>query len=249
MNKKILRVLLLSVCALVFSTHPSEAEEPVTIYYEVNTPPLAYLRDGKPAGFYPALLAAAFVRMGQPLVLEARPFKRLVVEMDACHGGAVAIYKTEARLKKIDFSTPIALDNMAVYFNGAHPLKFNGLDDLYGKTVGVRRGWLIAEDFQAARKEGKFQVEETDTDDSNFLKLARGRIDAVLTLDQLGDVKLGRGEYPNIEKASVFLSSHTTHLVFCKAAQQTVLLERFNKILADMRKDGSYDRLLRQEVQ
>jgi ABC-type amino acid transport substrate-binding protein len=55
---------------------------------------------------------------------------------------------------------------------------------------------------------------------------------------------LQTGNYPQVEAAKVPLASTSGHLAFNKSAHQAALLERFNRTMADMRRDGSFERVL-----
>lgn len=99
-----------------------------------------------------------------------------------------------------------------------------------------------------ARKKGLIVAEEVSGDATNFVKLSVGRLDAVLAIEQSGEAMLRSGSYPQVEAAKVPLASTSGHLAFNKSAKQGALLARFNQTMADMRHDGSFERVLNEAL-
>ena len=222
--------------------------DPVRINVDAQNPPFMSARDGKPSGVYPALLVAAFARIKQPLTLEVKPWKRALLELDEGKAGVAGIYKNDERAAKYDFSEPILAENTVVYFNKAKPIDFKTLADLDGKRVGVIRGWSYGNAFDAARKSGRIKTEDVPNDQSNFLKLARGRLDAVLAVEEAGKSIIAQEKLGNIGHSQIFLASNQAHLAFNKTAKQTDLLARFSKTIAEMKQDGTLDEIVRSEL-
>nr|WP_294865179.1 transporter substrate-binding domain-containing protein [uncultured Pseudogulbenkiania sp.] len=243
-NRNILLIFGMTMLMLLAN---AQAKDIFSIGYDISNPPYAWsTKNGSLAGFYPILTLKAFMRMGYSINLEAKPWKRALTDAENCRSGIVGIYKNDDRLKKFDYSDPILTENMAMYFKSSNPIEFSRVEDLTDKIIGIRRGWVISTDFQAALRAGKVKVEEVDTDEANFVKLSRGRIDIVLTVEQTGDSLLSK--YPNIKKSQTLFSSSPSYLVFCKSANMHNILSRFNKEMAAMRRDGSFEQLLRQNL-
>ncbi len=245
--KRMIRALLASVACAALSGSVS-ATEPVLINVDAENPPFMFSRSSKAAGVYPAVIAAAFVRLDVPVRLEAKPWKRALIEIDRSRAGLGGLYKTEERKLKYDFSEPILTENLAVYFNRDKPINFRTVDDLIGKKVGVILGWSYGSAFDAARKDARVAVEEVPNDRANFLKLAAGRLDAVVAIDEAGKAIIAAEKLNGIEQGKTFLAFNTAHLAFNKSALQGELLARFNKALAGMKKEGLLDRIVVDEL-
>ena len=220
----------------------------IVIDVDADNPPFMFSRGGYALGLYPALLRSALGRCHPNVRVEARPWKRAFVEIDKAQAGVGGLYKNAERLAKYDFSDPIYAENIAVYYRRARPLVFHSVTDLYGKTVGVLRGWTYGDVFDAAVRAGSIVVEEVSSDRSNFLKLKDGRVDAVLAVEESGKVNLAAPEIFGIDQAPTYLASYPVHLAFNKRAAKTELLACFNKALLDMKRDGSFDRIVREEL-
>ena len=229
---------------------PAMAADPVSINVDIGNPPFAYARDGGRIGLgvYPVLLKAVFDRLGVPLKLQAFPWKRALLELDRGIAGVGGIYKNEVRLLKYDYSDPMFVERIAVYYNKNSPIKYNSIEDLYGKRVGVILGWSYGDDFDLARAYDQILVEPVVDVEQNFEKLSRGRIDALLAVVESGDSLLANGRYEDLVMAKTLLLANPAHLAFLKKAKQLPLIERFNKELAEMKKDGSLDKIVRQEL-
>ena len=229
---------------------PAKAADPVVIDVDSGNPPFMYKKNGEEVaqGVYPALLKALFDRLGIPVNIQAVPWKRALLDIDRGVAGVGGIYKNEVRLLKYDYSEPLFVERIAVYYNKNNPIKYNSIEDLYGKRVGVILGWSYGDDFDLARTYEQILVEPTNTDEQNLDKLARGRIDAVLAIVESGDRLLAHGKRKDLVMAKSLLLSNPAHLAFLKKANQLPLIQRFNKELAEMKKDGSLESIVQQEL-
>lgn len=244
---KRLRALLASLAVALWLT-PASAAEAVRVNIDTDNAPYMSLSDSQPVGVYPALLTAAFSRIGQPLELSAKPWKRALAELDEGKAGVGGIYKTTERAARYDFSATILTENTRVYFNTTRPVDFRTLADLKGKRVGIIRGWSYGDAFDAARKSGRFTVEEVVNDRTNFLKLAHRRLDVVMAIEESGSAIIAAERLHNIGRSQRLLAANDAHLAFNKSARQTALLARFDQAIAEMKRDGTLARIVRQEL-
>ena len=233
----------------LFAVH-ANAVDPVLVNVDVGNPPFAYNKEGgkNAQGIYPALLKTAFDRLGTPLKLQSFPWRRALLEIDRGIAGVGGIYKNEVRLLKYDYSDPIFVERIAVYYNKNNPIKFSTIEDLYGKRVGVMLGWSYGDDFDLARTYDQIIVEPVVDVEQNFEKLSRGRVDAVLAIVESGELMLARGKHEDLVMANTFLLATPGYLAFLKRANQLKLIERFNKELAEMKKDGTWERIVQEEL-
>lgn len=247
----LLRALFLHLM-LVLGSAPARAAEPLLVLVDAGNPPFMYNAGGvdTAAGVYPAMLYAAFARAGVPVVVKAAPWKRAMLELEHGAAGLGGIYKNDERAAKFDYSDPIFVERIAVFYNTQNPIDFHTIRDLFGKRVGVIRGWSYGDDMDLARKNDHVAVEEVNGDQQNFKKLASGRLDAVLAIVESGERMLeeGAGELGYIKMSNTLLASNPAYLAFAKKANQSDGLKLFNKAMAAMKKDGSLDKLFQQEL-
>ena len=82
----------------------------------------------------------------------------------------------------------------------------------------------------------------------NFRNLNGGLVDAVLATEESGKAILFSEKLLGVEQGKEYLISNKGHLAFVKSANQTELLEKFNKTIAAMKQDGSLDKIVKQEL-
>lgn len=237
-------------CAVAQSEAPAGAalSPQLVVNVDAENPPFMSSRGGYAVGLYPAILRVALARCHDNVHVEAKPWKRAFAEIDKGLAGIGGLYKNAERLARYDFSDPIHVENIAVYYRRAKPVDFRMVADLYGKRVGVLRGWSYGGTFDAASQSGWIATEEVSSDRSNFLKLMDGRLDAVLAIAESGTANLGAPGVSGIEQADVYLASYPVHLAFHKKAGQGEVLACFNKTLAEMKRDGMFDRIVREQL-
>lgn len=230
----------------LLSTPALRAAEPSVVGVDANNPPFMYAEAGQAAGLYPVLLRALFAQAGLVLKLEAKPWKRCLQDTDEGRAGTGGIYKNEERLRKYDFSEALFVERMAVYHHRSRPLVFDGLESLYGKRVGVARGWSYGDSFDKAARENLIHTEEVSADAQNFQKLASNRVDAVLAIEEAGAAQLAQPGLQGIVKSPRYLFENPTYLAFAKSAQQGATLAAINRALDTLRRQGRLEALAAQ---
>ena len=246
MNK--IRKILAAVMVCFASLSRCLAADPVLVNVDIGNPPFMYVKEGKAAGIYPAIIAAAFARMGVPVTIEAKPWKRAIAEVEEGKAGIGDFYKNEERIKKYDFSEPILSENFAVFFNKKNPVNFRTLADFDGKKVGVIRGWSYGDAFDAARRNNRFIIYEVSSDSANLGMLHLGRLDVAVAVEESGQEEMAASKLTDIEQSRTYLISNKGHLAFAKTARKTELLANFSKTIATMKTDGSLDKIVLKEL-
>lgn len=221
----------------------------VRIDVDFANPPFMMERKGAAAGIYPAIIKSVCRKMGESCEVSPKPWARALLEIDQGHAGIGGVYKTGERLKKYDYSEPIFVERLQVYFAKDRAFPFQAHADLRGRTVGVIRAWSYGDDFDQMRKAGALKVEETTSDALNFAKLNQGRLDAVIAVAEAGDALLRSGRYANVVAGETLLASNPAHLAFNKSADMTAWLRRFDIELASYRKSGELAKVVNLELQ
>lgn len=240
----LLRIITLAVAAFLLQAS-SGWTQPLRILFDQANPPFMYAADSKAVGIYPAIIAEAFARMGQPVVMEAVPWKRALISIDDRHTGVGGIYKTEERLHKYDYSDPLFEETLLVVVRAGSSLKYEGIESLRGMVLGISRGWTYGDEFEAARKAGVFKVEEADGDGQNLEKLRAQRIDVILCVREAAfSAMAGSGTRDEFSVQEKFFSVNPAFLAFSKQSSMDKTLEAFNEALRTMREDGTWDTIV-----
>lgn len=218
-----------------------------TVLFDAENPPFMYARNGAASGIYPALVSEAFRRMDSTVTLRAIPWKRALLAIASGDAGIGGVYRTPSREFAWDFSDAIYEETAMLYVLRGGDFKFDGLADLRGKKIGVIRGWSYGHAFDSAVHDGLVMVEEENSDILNFRMLAAGRLDAVLALKESGD---RYSEFMNagIHRLSGTVTSNRTYVAFSKESGMASVLASFNFALASMKRDGTFDRIVRTEL-
>lgn len=229
---------------------PAHAERkvPVLVQVDDSNPPFMYAIDGVPAGVYPALVKAVFARAGIPVQLQAKPWVRVLNDVDRGYGGIGGVYRTNERARKWDFSAPLLTENIAVFLRKDANWTFTEFSDLNDRTIGTVRGWSYGESFDTARAIPLLTAEDTQSDRHNLRKLASGRLDAVLAVEEAGNVTLKSMGISSIAPAARYLTANPAHIAFAKSSGRTALLQQLNKAIAELKHEGEINRIFMQEL-
>jgi polar amino acid transport system substrate-binding protein len=221
------------------------AEDRITVVVDENYPPYMFGTPDQARGLYPRLMAEIFARDGMEVSIRALPWKSALQAGEEGRAGVGGIYKTRARMEVYDYSEPFFEEHLVVYVRKGEAFPFSQLANLQGRAIGLNRAWSYGDAFDAARKNYGFTVEESDSNLENFKKLVAGRIDC-LVADQVAASRIiqQKGWEDRVERLEQPAAVNPAHLAFSKRLEKGQVLEQFDRSLAEMRKDGSYERLV-----
>lgn len=221
----------------------------VRVAVDDSYPP--YMFGADPArGLYPDIIRAAFGKVSITVRIVGYPWKRalrLGKEGQAAIGG---IYRNHRRLQIFDYSDPIFTETLVVCVRKGHRFPFRGMADLAGKRVGINRGWSYGEKFDSARRAGRFDAEEATDNVANLRKLLSGRLDCMIA-DRLSLQRIlhRRAWSREVEMLDFPATVNNAYLAVLKDARQRHLLQQFNRGLADIKADGTYQQIVDRYVQ
>ena len=233
-------VVALSLLLAACSAGAGAGAQKVRVATEAAYPPFEMVNEQTKEleGFDIELMNAIAQKAGFEVEYQNTPFDSVLAGMATCQFDAAvsAITITAERAEKIAFSDPyinagqvttVKVDNTAI----------TGPADLTGKTIGVQlstTGQIEAEKIEGAT------VKPYDTVDLAFLDLANGQVDAVVadyptTLNYVNKMK------DKIKTTGDIFTDESYGVAVCK--KNTELLEKINKALAEMKSDGSLQKL------
>lgn len=244
--KKIVWILLLFQPGIGAAT---QAQETLKIAFD-NASPMTTkaARKTPPFQIYPAVVGRAFEHMGVKVEFEAMPFNRILAELGNGELGAGAIIDSPDRREIADFSEPYFSERLMVYSRKDDKLVFHTLADFDGNVIGVLRGWSYGPAFDEARRRGRFQTQEVESDAQNFAKLDLGRVDYILAPWQSGQILLAQTKYASLMQQRQALAETPICLAFNKKAGRKPLLDKFNQTIRGMKASGEIDRLIRSGI-
>jgi ABC-type amino acid transport substrate-binding protein len=204
-----------------------------------SKPPFESLQGGHPVGFDIDLIAEVSRRLGlRPEIQTATPSSVL---SDVARGRAdVAISALSIRSDRrsvVDFTDAYYPANLALTVGVGQARGF-GLASLSGKVLGVTGGTVAESCARAALlPQGKLASIKTYQDSSAaFTDLSVGRLGAVLadvpTSDRLVQA------VPGLQMVQIYKTGDAYAIAVAKSNPR--LREAINRLLGDMRKDGTY---------
>ncbi len=212
-------------------------------------------KDDKPAGIFNDILTEVFARLGIPLEKAVYPWKRAQrMVKDGEADGMVTVY-TEERKLFTEATRPIWEIGESLFFRRDNPkacriLKVNSFDDLKGlilvDTMGS--GWT-KNNYDA---HGIKNVIWVPSIDSAFGMLAKGRADVfimfnlnaynILSKKRAQNSTLSEG-YQNIVAIMPTFATLPFRLLIRKDSPFVKRIPDINKVLEDMKTDGTYQRI------
>lgn len=204
----------------------------------------------KHGGFTSHVITEAFRLEGYDVEFTFYPWKRVY---EAAKSGerfdaSAWWYPSEERAEYFYYSDPLLVDNTVFFYLQGNPMpEWGTLDDLKGRRIGATAGYTYTPEFWNAAESGRLDIQEAASDELNFKKLIKGRIDIFPTSDLVGQ-KLLKERFPREEAKKVMLYeakplfSATGHLLFSRQSSDgEALLTAFNRGLAKLRESGRYD--------
>ncbi|WP_085905729.1 substrate-binding periplasmic protein [Kiloniella majae] len=196
-------------------------------------------------GLLTDIVQVALTRAGYDSTAEKMPWSRVIKgasrgEIDIIPG----IWYKEKRAKTIAYGPVLAKARLVLISHPESPYVIETLNDLNHLRVGIVKDYAYPQHFLNATH---FIKDLSPNLDSNLSKLARGRIDAAL-----GDELVARHTTYRLFEGMIefrysrkVLGSKDIFLGISKAnPDHERILDLFEKALADMKADGTYDAIL-----
>ena len=244
--KKLSIVLIIVLSALMlFSCAKKEEQNKVYVFAtDATWPPLEYIDEsGNLTGFEVELVPMIGEKVGVKMEAKNIPWDTIFAGLanglanGQYDGVASGVSVTEDRKKTMDFSTPILEAGQVIIVKKASTV--SGIDDIKGLKVGVQIGTtgdLVLDDYDVVRK-------QYDDIGLALQDMLNGNIDACVC-DSLiaSDFVLANPNYKDKLKVAGSAFTQEDIAIAVKKGNKE-LLDLINKGLAELKADGSYDKL------
>ena len=199
-------------------------------------------------GFTSHIISEAFKLEGYEVEFTFYPWKRAFESArsgERFHATSYW-YPSEERAKDFYYSDPIQIDaTVFFYMKDNPPPDWEALDDLKGMRIGATGGFTYTKEFWDAAKSKRLDIEEANSEELNFKKLLKGRIDLFPSNPLVGQKVLleafGKRAANSVAYHHKPLVAPTGHLLFSKKhANGEELVAAFNRGLEKLRKSGRY---------
>lgn len=202
----------------------------------------------KHKGFTNHVISEAFKLEGYEVEFVFYPWKRVYESAKSGEKFQATSYwyPSEDRAKDFHYSDPLQEDAIVFFHLKSNALSdWESLDDLKGERIGATAGYTYTAEFWDAAKSQRLNIQEAKSDELNFKKLLKGRID-LFPSDPLVGQKLLQEVFDSEVAETVTyhpkpLVAPTGHLLFSKQlANGEELVATFNRGLAKLRDSGQY---------
>ena len=191
-----------------------------------------------------------FRRIGLEIEINIYPYQRCISQMkNGERDVLLMVKKTKEREKYMLFSNVAASDPQLVYYSTDRFKDFNWKTwkDFKAYSIGGVRGFNYG-DFNSAVQKLDLHVEWVSSDAQNISKLLAGRVDFILLSQSTTNYFLTKNpQYRHkLKAASKPVADAQFHISLSKKGRAVKYLNQINKVLDQMKIDGSLDRILMQ---
>lgn len=205
--------------------------------------PYVYEENGEPKGIDYEVTAEVFKRLGVDVRWEFMPWKRCMLMLDqGLADGVIDIFQNELRNSQLYYpNEPLSVVEFVLFQANDRPHDIENLEDLRGLTVGTSAGYDYGAGFLQSTL---FRREAAPTQEANFGKLLRGRIDLLITDRRVGRHMLAQlGLEQQISELPLVISRQKQYLAVRRNAGMDLLVQRFAAELRRFKQEPAYSRL------
>lgn len=219
---------------------------------ETQFAPISFEENGKVVGINPDILREVFKRMGYEITLELFPWKR-AQEM-VINGEADALfspYKTPERELIYDFPDEVLLkEELSFVVPKDSDIKYDGDIKKMGKyTIGTLIGYeIFYDEIEKVDyvKNGTLKLDRTETNSQSLEKMLNKRgVDTVCnTKYVLIDALKKMGKLEQVKFLEPPYKTSNDYLAFSKKKNLKDVLDKFERTLIEVKKDGTYQKII-----
>jgi polar amino acid transport system substrate-binding protein len=174
-RSRLLCLLMAALPALAVSAEPSQTIRLASLVW------LPYVGPALPRNGLSAAIADAAARtFGEHIQVDYFPWARAMkvgIQLPE-YAGYFPAYYTEERTRECYFTSSLGKSVLGLAYLKSRPLQWDVLTDLSNKSIGIVHGYSNGEAFDKQVKDGKQEVDVSDSDFNNIKKLLGHRIDA-----------------------------------------------------------------------
>lgn len=222
--------------------------ELVTLQY----PPYQYEENGQTKGVVVEIVKEVFLRMQQPVNITLMPWARSLKMIEVGTADAIfTAYKTAEREAFADYSKEVLMPQVVSLFvlNDSH-IKFDGdLQKLANYSFGVVNNVSYGDVFDNAVKNKLIKVPDVAyTGEQNIEKLLVKRFD-ILVSNKYGALYIlkRKNALDKIKELAPEVQAIPSYMAFSKKRNLNLIRDKFDEILLEMKKDGTYEKIMTEQ--
>lgn len=206
--------------------------------------PYAYQQNGQGMGIDYEVTAKVFERLGVEVEWQFLPWKRCLAMLDQGEAdGVLDIFRTPERDATLLYpDEPLSDVQFVLFQTAAKPHEVATLDDLDGLTIGTSAGYTYGDAFMQATA---FKREAAASQEANFGKLVRNRVDLIITDLRVGNFTLqAMGLAGKVSALPLVISHERQYLAVRRGAGMDQLALRFSIELRRFKREPAYSQLV-----
>jgi len=192
------------------------------------------------------IVKESFTRSGYKMSLSVEKWEKALQGSEiGAYEVIGAIWKSKMRQDKLLFSQPYLKNNIVLMTTTSNQLEYHSLNDLQGLLVGILKDYAYDEKFMSDTKILKVQANRLN---QNLTALQQGKLDVVIADKRLALYELktfmgsSRSKFRFLPKP---LASRHLYIAVPKENKQSkTIIEQFNKGLDEIKKDGTYQKII-----
>jgi len=212
----------------------------------INLPP--YTGEQLPEhGFFSEIVTQAFAEVGYQVEYQYRPWRRALQETKTgASDGVMTVFWEKDRAEYLEYPDVVWKVTTVVATLSDQPITYTGkVSDFKEYTIGVVRGSVVSKHLTG---EG-ITTQDVPDHTQNILKLAAGRIDAMIIPDAVLRYKLSllatEGKKIEARRLDTPYKVYDMYVAFSKAnPEYKTLTQDFNKGLQLLKSKGEFDRIV-----
>ena len=248
------------ILALLGSLFYSQAfAEDVLKLAILDFPPYEFKANNGIDGISVKIVKEVFKKMNQTISIKLLPWSRALLYLENGKiDGLFEILKKSEREKFADYSKVVLMSEIASFFVLKDSnITFDGdLNKLKDYTFGVRQDFSYGPKFdQAIKKNVINKISKSIYAEKLLVMLSYGRIDIIIG-DKYGipylyqKMRLNKEDgdlkrYKDIKRLSPDVQSTPAYMAFSKKRNLSKLRDNFDKVLLEMKKDGTYSKIIK----
>jgi len=222
-----------------------ETTSSLTCYSTVYAP-YTFIKENKVVGIDIDLINSISKKIGISVSFEIIPWSRLLQNVRKGNIDCAMAFLLDSEYTKnmVYMKQPITIGEYSVFIKKENKSYFKELKDFEGKSIAVNRGFKTPEVFQQAVNDNKITQYDVGNEEQSLQMLMSSRVNGVLTDKNVGLFNLQQMKIDSVIPLDASLATTPVFLVFSKKWQTNGIVNKFDEALAEMKQDGTYQKIL-----
>ncbi|QTA83528.1 Extracellular solute-binding protein, family 3 [Desulfonema limicola] len=225
--------------------------ETILVYGNVDKPPKQWTeKDGTLKGIWIDIMKAVNSEVKDiQFKIDLQPWKRAYKGGTEGKNALMGLFYNEERGKIFEYSDPVLEEQVVIAVKKGNEFKFENLEDLKGKTIGIYATTSYGIDWEKAVDSGVINVQEDYDNAQRLVRIAAGKLDGGVFNPGAAAVKMfcRQKEELDFNMFSILenpVLSRNSYFVIAKSLNRKDIIEKFNNGLKAVKASGKYQEII-----